>query len=232
MNAFQDERPDPEALLAIANAEASADVLSGDAAGQRRRGRLKIFLGMCAGVGKTYTMLQDARTRSMEGVDALIGYIETHGRPDTEALLDGLAVLPRKQAPYRNVVLREFDLDAALARLPALIVVDELPHSNAPGSRHPKRYQDVLELLEAGIDVHTALNVQHLESRADAAAQITGVPVRETVPDTILERADEIELIAAEIAAMPDANVAQASPPSASASSPSRIERVGSSRRS
>lgn len=190
MNPLNDERPDPDALLAIANAETQAEP-----AGQQRRGRLKIFLGMCAGVGKTYTMLQDARARSAEGVDVLIGYAETHGRPDTEALLEGLPTLPRKQVPYRNVIVREFDLDAALARLPALIVVDELPHSNAPGSRHPKRYQDVLELLEAGIDVHTALNVQHLESRADAVAQITGVPVRETVPDTILERADEIELI-------------------------------------
>ena len=192
---LQDERPDPEALLAIANAEAAADALGSDGQPRRRPGRLKIFLGMCAGVGKTYTMLQDARARSAEGVDVLIGYVETHGRPDTEALLEGLQSLPRKQAPYRGVIVREFDLDAALARLPALIVVDELPHSNAPGSRHPKRYQDVLELLEAGIDVHTALNVQHLESRADAVAQITGVPVRETVPDTILERADEIELI-------------------------------------
>lgn len=187
MTSFKDERPDPEALLEMANAEAPAD--------QRRRGRLKIFLGMCAGVGKTYTMLQDARARSVEGVDVLIGYAETHGRPDTEALLEGLPTLPRKPVPYRGVIVREFDLDAALARLPALIVVDELPHSNAPGSRHPKRYQDILELLEAGIDVHTALNVQHLESRADAVAQITGAPVRETVPDTILERADEIELI-------------------------------------
>ena len=192
---LQDERPDPEALLAIANAEAAGDALGSDGQPLRRPGRLKIFLGMCAGVGKTYTMLQDARARSAEGVDVLIGYVETHGRPDTEALLEGLQSLPRKQAPYRGVIVREFDLDAALARLPALIVVDELPHSNAPGSRHPKRYQDVLELLEAGIDVHTALNVQHLESRADAVAQITGVPVRETVPDTILERADEIELI-------------------------------------
>ncbi|MBP8309606.1 MAG: sensor histidine kinase KdpD [Burkholderiaceae bacterium] len=189
-----DERPDPDALLDIANAETPAEDI-GDAAPARRRGRLKIFLGMCAGVGKTYTMLQDARALSTDGLDVLIGYVETHGRPDTEALLEGLPILPRKQVPYRGAIVRDFDLDAALARRPGLIVVDELPHSNAPGSRHPKRYQDVLELLEAGIDVHTALNVQHLESRADAVAQITGVPVRETVPDTILERADEIELI-------------------------------------
>ena len=187
MNTRTDERPDPDALLAMANAEAPTD--------QRPRGRLKIFLGMCAGVGKTYTMLQDVRSRRAESVDVLIGYIETHGRPETEALLEGLPILPRKQVPHRGVTISEFDLDAALARLPALVVVDELPHSNAPGSRHPKRYQDILELLDAGIDVHTALNVQHLESRADAVAQITGAPVRETVPDTILERADEIELI-------------------------------------
>ncbi len=125
----------------------------------------------------------------------LIGYIETHGRPETEALLADLPILPRTTVLYRGVSVSEFDLEAALLRAPELIIVDELPHSNASGSRHPKRYQDVLELLDAGIDVYTALNVQHLESRADAAAQITGAPVRETVPDSFLERTDEIELI-------------------------------------
>ena len=187
MNLLDDDTPDPEALLTLANADAAAP--------PRKGGRLKVFLGMCAGVGKTYAMLQDARARQLEGVDVLIGYIETHGRPDTEALLADLPQLPRKVVTYRGVSVAEFDLDAALARKPELIVVDELPHSNAPGSRHPKRYHDVLELLDAGVDVYTAINVQHLESRADAAAQITGVMVRETVPDSLLERSDEIELI-------------------------------------
>ena len=180
-------------LLEIA--EAAPDAALDGMAHTPRRGRLKIFLGMCAGVGKTYTMLQDAGSRHAEGVAVLIGYVETHGRPDTEALLAGLPYLPRKQIQYRGITVSEFDLDAALLRKPELIVVDELPHSNAPGSRHLKRYQDVVELLEAGVDVYTAINVQHLESRADAVAQITGVLVRETVPDSILERTDEIELI-------------------------------------
>ncbi len=198
MNSLDGQRPDPETLLAIANAEADAeagaDASSANAA-PRTRGRLKVFLGMCAGVGKTYAMLQDAHARRLEGVDVLIGYIETHGRPDTEALLADLPQLPRKNVAYRGVAVQEFDLEAALARKPEIMVIDELPHSNAPGSRHPKRYQDVLELLDAGVDVYTAINVQHLESRADAAAQITGVLVRETVPDSLLERSDEIELI-------------------------------------
>jgi two-component system, OmpR family, sensor histidine kinase KdpD len=185
----EDNRPDPDALLALADAE------RGDASTLPKCGRLKIFLGMCAGVGKTYTMLQDARARRAEGVDVLIGLVETHKRPETEALLADLPILPRRRISYRGVELTDFDLDGALARKPTLIIIDELPHSNAPGARHLKRYQDVIELLDAGINVYTALNVQHLESRADSVAQITGTVVRETVPDSILERTDEIELI-------------------------------------
>lgn len=179
-----DQRPDPDALLARAQAEEA----------QARRGRLKIFFGMCAGVGKTFAMLTEAQEKRREGVDLVVGYVETHGRPETDALLAGLDVLPPKWIDYRGVRLRELDLDAALARRPALILVDELAHTNAEGLRHTKRYQDVLELLDAGIDVYTTVNVQHVESLNDVVARITGVPVRETVPDSVIEDADEIEL--------------------------------------
>lgn len=163
---------------------------------QPGRGRLKVFLGMCPGVGKTYAMLEAALQRRQEGKEVLIGVVETHGRAETAALFEGkLEVLPRKRTEYRGVLIEEFDLDAALQRRPQLLLVDELAHTNAPGSRHPKRYQDVLELLDAGISVYTTLNVQHLESRADAVQQITGVPVRETVPDSLLDDADEVELV-------------------------------------
>ena len=178
-------RPDPDALLAIA--------LRGDA--QPRRGRLKIFFGMSAGVGKTYAMLQEAQERRRSGTDVVAGYIETHKRPETDALKPGLEELPPRWVEYRGVRLREFDLDAALARRPRLILVDELAHTNAEGLRHSKRCQDVLELLDAGIDVYTTVNVQHIESLNDVVAQITGIPVQETVPDSIIERADEIELV-------------------------------------
>ncbi len=178
-------RPDPDALLASVTADHARSA----------RGRLKIFFGAAAGVGKTYAMLEEARKRAAEGVDVLIGYAEPHIRPDTEALLLGLDILPHKPVLYKGATLLEFDLDAALARKPALICVDELAHTNAPGLRHPKRFQDVLELLDAGICVYTTLNVQHLESAADLVAHISGITVRETLPDRILEQADEVQLI-------------------------------------
>ncbi len=178
-------RPDPDALLARVNAEAAKE----------RRTRFKVFFGFAPGVGKTYRMLQVARDLVAEGVDVVIGAVETHGRYDTAGLSLGLEVLPRRALPYRGRVLEEFDLDAALARRPRILLLDELAHSNAPGSRHEKRWQDVLELLEAGIEVYTTLNVQHVESLNDVVEQITHVQVRETVPDSVLERADEIELV-------------------------------------
>lgn len=180
-----DQRPDPDALLEkVQRAE-----------NRRRRGRLKIFFGASAGVGKTYGMLLAAQVRHSEGLDVVAGYVETHKRIETERLLEGLEVLPPRMVAYRDTQLREFDLDAALKRHPALILVDELAHSNAPDSRHPKRWQDIEELLEAGIDVYTAINVQHIESLNDVVSQITGIPVWETVPDAVLQAADEIELI-------------------------------------
>ncbi len=162
---------------------------------QARRGKLKIFFGYVAGVGKTFAMLEAARREKADGVEVVIGYVEPHGRAETEALLEGLEILPVRSIPYRGVTLREFDLDAALKRRPKLILVDELAHTNAEGSRHAKRWQDVEELLETGIDVYSTLNVQHIESLNDVIAQITGVIVRETLPDSVLERADEFELI-------------------------------------
>lgn len=178
-------RPDPDALLAsLRRDEARA-----------ARGRLKVFFGMCPGVGKTYAMLRAAQQELLDRGDVLVGVVETHGRRETEALLAGLPVLPRRQVTHSGITLTEFDLEAALQRRPRLILVDELAHTNAPGSRHPKRHQDVAELLEAGIDVYTTLNVQHVESRADAVRQITGAPVHETVPDSVLELATEIELV-------------------------------------
>jgi len=178
-------RPDPDALLAEIQREEQA----------AKRGQLKVFFGMSPGVGKTYTMLEAARARKAEGVDVVIGIVETHGRVETEALLAGLPVIPRKKIEYRGVTLQEMDIDAILARRPQLVLVDELAHTNAPGSRHPKRYQDVLELIDAGIDVYSTLNVQHLESRLDVVQQISGVAVREAVPDSVLDQADEIELV-------------------------------------
>ena len=176
-----ERRPDPDALLTLA--------------GRPGRGRLKVFVGAAPGVGKTYAMLQAARRVKAEGVDVVIGLVETHGRAETAALLEGLEVLPRRRIDHRGRVLEEFDLDAALARRPKLVVVDELPHSNPEPCRHPKRWQDVQELLDAGIDVWTALNVQHLESLADVVARITGVIVRETVPDKVLKEADDVVLV-------------------------------------
>jgi two-component system sensor histidine kinase KdpD len=160
-----------------------------------RRGRLTIFFGYAAGVGKTYEMLETAQTLAIKGGNVLIGYVEPHGRVQTEALLLGLDILPDRIVEYRRIKLREFDLDAALKAHPTLIVVDELAHTNAPGSRHVKRWQDVEELLEAGIDVFTTLNVQHLESLNDVVAQITGIAVQETLPDTVFDMADEIRIV-------------------------------------
>ncbi len=181
MSPAEPRRPDPDALLAATRKSA--------------RGKLKVFLGMAPGVGKTYEMLREARALKAQGCDVAVGLVETHGRRETESLLRGLEVLPRKPIDYRDRTLLEFDLDAALERRPTLLLVDEYAHSNAPGSRHPKRFQDVEELLAAGVDVWTTLNVQHLESLVDVVARITGVRQRETVPDSALSRADDIELI-------------------------------------
>src|SRR5262249_44892096 len=179
------ERPDPDALLARAREEEA----------RKSRGRLKLFFGAAAGVGKTYAMLEAAQELRKDGVDVVVGYVETHGRVETEALLAGLEILPRRAVAHRGTALEEFDLHGALARRPAVILVDELAHTNAPESRHAKRWQDVYELLDARITVYTTLNVQHVESLNDVVAKITGITVRETVPDSLLERADEIELV-------------------------------------
>jgi two-component system, OmpR family, sensor histidine kinase KdpD len=157
-----------------------------------KRARLRIYIGAAPGVGKTYAMIEDAHTLRREGVDAVIGFVEAHGRADTEARIADLEVIPRRTIEYRGVVLEEMDLDAVLARKPALCLVDELAHTNVPGSRHAKRFQDVQELLNEGIGVMTAVNIQHLETLNDAVSRVTGVRVRETVPDTLLDRADEI----------------------------------------
>ncbi len=180
-------RPDPDALLASLQRDEQ----------RARRGRLKIFFGMCPGVGKTYAMLRAARQEQLDGTDLLVGLVETHGRAETEALLAGLPVFPRRMVSYRGILVGEMDLEGILARQPRprLVLVDEFAHTNAEGSRHPKRYQDVVELLDAGIDVFTTLNVQHIESRADADRQITGATIHETVPDSVFELADQIELI-------------------------------------
>ncbi len=181
----EDSRPDPDALLAAIRSDES----------KAKRGRLKVFFGMCPGVGKTYAMLNDARRKVAEGVEVVVGIVETHGRAETLAMIEGLPVAPRLEIEYRGTKLTELDLDALKLWCPQLVLVDELAHTNAPGSRHPKRYQDVLELLDAGIDVFTTLNAQHVESRSDAVRQITGITVRETVPDSVLDAADDIELI-------------------------------------
>src|SRR5579863_4667280 len=162
---------------------------------QSERGKLVIFFGAAPGVGKTYAMLEAARTERDLKRDVVVGVVETHGRYDTGALVIGLELLPKRKIDHRGIVLEEFDLDAALARKPGLILIDELAHTNAPSSRHAKRWQDVEEILDSGIDVYTTLNVQHIESLNDVVAQITGVVVRETVPDRVLEEATEVRLI-------------------------------------
>ncbi len=176
-------RPSPDALLEAARRESD------------KAGRLKIFVGAAPGVGKTYEMLQSAQAKRKAGADVVVGVVETHGRAETEALLQGLEILPRKRLDYKEQILEEMDLDALIARHPRIAVVDELAHTNAAGSRHPKRYLDVQELLSNGIDVYTAVNIQHLESLNDVVAQITHVRVRETVPDSVFDQADAIELI-------------------------------------
>lgn len=179
------QRPDPDELLARIRSDEE----------HAKRGKLKIFLGYVAGVGKTYAMLEAAHQRREEGVDIVIGYVETHGRKETEALLTGLEVIPRREMDYRGVSLAEMDLDAVIERHPQIVLVDELAHTNNPGSRHPKRYQDVEEILSVGIDVYSTINIQHLESLSDVVQQITGVVVREKIPDRLIDEADEIELI-------------------------------------
>ncbi len=178
--------PDPENLLAPMrqqNTRAAA------------RGKLKVFFGSAPGVGKTYAMLEEARARAAEGLDVVVGYAEPHARIETEALLLGMELLQYRFVEYNGARLKELDLDAALRRKPAILLVDELAHTNPPGMRHAKRWQDVVELLDAGVNVYTTLNVQHLESINDVVQRITGVAVRETLPDKVLEEADEVELI-------------------------------------
>ncbi|MDX1975710.1 MAG: sensor histidine kinase KdpD [Rickettsiales bacterium] len=184
-----ESRPDPDELLSRISAEENA------AQDSNVRGKLKIFFGACAGVGKTYAMLSAGRQRLSENVDVVIGLVETHGREETRKLLEGLPILPHREVQYRGTIIKEFDIDAALARKPKLILLDELAHTNAPGSRHPKRWQDVQELLDAGIDIFTTVNVQHLESLNDVVARITGIWVKETVPDEVFDKADEISLV-------------------------------------
>jgi two-component system, OmpR family, sensor histidine kinase KdpD len=180
-----ERRPDPDRLLeAIQRQEQKA-----------AKGKLKVFLGMAAGVGKTYDMLSSAHELRSRGVDVVAGLVETHGRQETEALLAGLAVIPRRSVSYHDVTLTEMDLDAILARRPAVVLVDEAAHTNAPESRHEKRWQDILELLDAGIDVYTTLNIQHLESLSDTVREITGITIKETVPDSIIDVADKVILV-------------------------------------
>jgi two-component system sensor histidine kinase KdpD len=180
-----DNRPDPDELLASLKLEEE----------KSKRGKLKIFFGMCAGVGKTYTMLQTAQAEKSKGCNVIIGYVETHNRKETAELVKGFEVIPRKTYQYKSTTVYEMDLDAIIARKPQIVLVDELAHSNAPGSRHAKRFQDVQEILDNGINVYTTVNVQHLESRSDTVAQITGIIVRETLPDEVFENADEVEVI-------------------------------------
>jgi len=176
-------RPDPDALLKEVQRE------------EEKRGRLKIFLGYAPGVGKTYTMLNEARVLKKRGEDVAVGIAETHGRVETEELLKGLELIPRRRVEYQGIVLEELDVDAILKRRPAVVLVDELAHTNAPGSRHPKRYQDIEELLDSGIDVYTTVNVQHFESLNDVVEKITGIRMQETLPDTFMDRADEVQVI-------------------------------------
>jgi two-component system sensor histidine kinase KdpD len=180
-----DNRPDPDELLASLKFEEE----------KSKRGKLKIFFGMCAGVGKTYTMLKTAQAEKVKNCDIIIGYIETHNRKETAELVKGFELIPRKTYQYKSATVQEMDLDAIIARKPQIVLVDELAHANSPGSRHTKRFQDVQEILDNGISVYTTLNVQHLESRSDTVSQITGIIIRETLPDEIFENADEIEVI-------------------------------------
>ncbi len=178
-----DLRPDPDALLRAVEKE------------REGKGKLKIFFGMAAGVGKTYSMLKEARQKQEEGVDVVIGYLESHQRKETEELATGFETIPRMTLDYRGRTLEEMDVDAVLARKPALVLVDELAHTNVPGARNGKRYQDVLELTDRGIDVFTTVNVQHLEGFADTVEEITGIQVHERIPDSIFDTADQVVLI-------------------------------------
>lgn len=184
-NRMDDHRPDPDTLLRAIQKDES----------RQGRGKLKIFMGMAAGVGKTYAMLDNARRQAADGVDIVVGYVETHHRAETDAILGNLEVIPRRKVEYHGTILEEMDTDAILARNPDLVLVDELAHTNAPGSRHVKRYQDITDLLASGLNVWTTVNVQHFESRVDAVRQITGITIHEPVPDSLLDEADEIELI-------------------------------------
>jgi len=181
----EDNRPEPESLLEIAQQEETA----------KKRGKLTIYFGAAPGVGKTYSMLSDARIRKKEGIDIVVGYVETHGRAETETLLEGLEIIPLIVTEYKGVKLAEMDLESVLKRRPRIVLVDELAHTNAPNSRHTKRYQDAEELLNAGIDVYSTLNVQHLESQNDTVFRITGIRVSETIPDTFFQLANEIKLV-------------------------------------
>src|ERR1700722_9017042 len=182
---MEDDKPNPDELLRAVQKEEK----------QKELGRLKIFFGMAAGVGKTYAMLQEAQQKNKEGVNVVIGTVNTHGRKETEALIAGLPVIPEKWVRYKDTAFEEMDVEAIIQAKPSLVLVDELAHTNVPGSKHPKRWQDVIEILDSGIDVYTTLNVQHVESRKDIVESITGIKIRETVPDLILERANSIELI-------------------------------------
>jgi len=185
MNPDSENRPSPDELLAALKLEEE----------KGKRGKLKIFFGMCAGVGKTYTMLEAAQADKSKKIDVIIGYVETHNRKETDILTEGLETVPRKSYYYKGSVLQEPDVDSITERRPQVVLIDELAHTNAPGCRHLKRYQDVMDILDEGIDVYTTLNVQHIESRSDTVAQITGIIVRETVPDEVFEKADDIELV-------------------------------------
>ncbi len=204
----EEGRPDPEELLrryslrdSDLEAPPSTTPASGEQAAQQtegyphRRGRLRVYLGSVAGSGKTYAMLNEGHRREGRGTDVVVGYVETHGRAQTQAQLGDLEVIPRKKVTYRGVTLEEMDTEAIIARHPRVALIDELAHTNVPGSKHAKRYQDVLEILDAGINVVTTVNIQHLESLNDLVASITGVRVRETLPDRILDQADEVELV-------------------------------------
>ncbi len=182
----RDDRPTADEMLART---------AGDPDTQGGRGRLRVYLGMAPGVGKTYRMLEEGHRRIERGTDLVVGFVETHGRPGTAALIDGLEVVPRRRVEYRGVVVEEMDTDAVIARRPEVALIDELAHTNAPGSARAKRWQDIEAILEAGIDVVSTCNIQHLESAADAVATITGAPVNERIPDEVLARASEIELV-------------------------------------
>ncbi len=206
----EEGRPDPEELLRRYNlrdrdleappstkptARTGMQAAPGTRGYAQRRGRLRVYLGAVAGAGKTYAMLNEGHRRESRGTDVVVGYVETHGRSQTQAQLGDLEVMPRKKVTYRGVTLEEMDTEAIIARHPKVALIDELAHTNVPGSKHPKRYQDVEEILDAGINVVTTLNIQHLESLNDLVASITGVRVRETLPDWILDQAEEVELI-------------------------------------